>query len=391
MNPQAIQNIRGEYRKRLSVVYNSPNPGVAAATVQQQLQRPLNDLVDLQSRTDLSSSLQRMIQDTINNLLNVRTHLERFQVPHSQSNVRVRGNINNDLDNNSVRWINVESVFRNRMISAIIVNMNDLDLKNFFIATKNILIEKIRKFLLRFNSVKINIVLACEFEVQKNDSIEIEIKYFNDKCLQILRATDLDSIIDDCFLRINTDVEGSELQGSGWTLREILHLEVQMNKWKMLRGGSSSFAPIPCWVQLIRSVVNVENFDEKCFLWFVLAGICKLDTHADRVDQYLGYENNFIINGLEFPVSWKDIKIFEKLNHLKINIYGLEDINQEDDDDDNYEIDNGYRNNDTGNNSKDTVDDVIIDNYSGSNHGNKKRGKKQMKTAGSKKRKSWRL
>ncbi|XP_044005912.1 uncharacterized protein LOC122850928 [Aphidius gifuensis] len=132
-------------------------------------------------------------------------------------------------------------------------------------------------------------------------------------------------------IRIQTDIEESELCGSGWTLNEILNLEIHINDYVPLKGGNSSYISMPKWILNTRAVVNIKNNDNKCFIWSVLAAIHKLPDNNGRVNSYYRYEKDLIVDGIDFPMSWKSIKLFEKINRLRINVYGIE---VDDDDDD---------------------------------------------------------
>jgi hypothetical protein len=61
--------------------------------------------------------------------------------------------------------------------------------------------------------------------------------------------------------------------------------------------------------------VNVKNYDEKCFLWAILAALHPVDSRlAQRVSKYKPYEHEFddALKGIEMPVALTDIAKFEK-------------------------------------------------------------------------------
>ncbi|XP_044010177.1 uncharacterized protein LOC122853824 [Aphidius gifuensis] len=133
------------------------------------------------------------------------------------------------------------------------------------------------------SAIKLNTILACNFEIVKEEEIMIETKYFTDGCMEILQSTDLDEVLTKNFEKLKTDIEEKEMEGSGWTLHEIMHLEININDYIPLRGGLSTFIEMPTWIQSTRSVVNVKNYDDNyCFIWSVLAAIYKLETNPQR-------------------------------------------------------------------------------------------------------------
>ena len=67
---------------------------------------------------------------------------------------------------------------------------------------------------------------------------------------------------------------------------------------------------------------NEDN--DKCFLWCVLRALNPKDTHPERIDKDLkSKENTLNMEGIDYPVSLKDIKRFEKQNlDISISVLG---------------------------------------------------------------------
>ena len=59
----------------------------------------------------------------------------------------------------------------------------------------------------------------------------------------------------------------------------------------------------------------MKNSDNRCFLWCVLRALNPKDIHPVRVDTKLREkENTLNMKGIEYPMSLKDLKKFEKQN-----------------------------------------------------------------------------
>ncbi|CAG5103019.1 Protein of unknown function, partial [Cotesia congregata] len=56
---------------------------------------------------------------------------------------------------------------------------------------------------------------------------------------------------------------------SGWRLSEISNLVITMSKYQPLHAGISTFVRMPQKIINRHAVLNIENFDEYCFLWCV--------------------------------------------------------------------------------------------------------------------------
>ncbi|XP_044019500.1 uncharacterized protein LOC122859882 [Aphidius gifuensis] len=206
------------------------------------------------------------------------------------------------------------------------------DLENLFLEdAKVMLIDRLENELSKKSAIKLNTILACNFQIVKQEEIEIETKYFSDGCMEILQSSNLDDILSNNFEILKADLEEKEMRGSGWTLHEILHLEININDYVPLRGGSSTFIEMPDWIIKTKSVVNVINYkDNNCFIWSVLAAMHKVP-HPNRVSSYERYKNDLNLAGITFPMSWCKIKQFEKNNNLRINVYGIDNTDDLDD------------------------------------------------------------
>ena len=53
-----------------------------------------------------------------------------------------------------------------------------------------------------------------------------------------------------------------------WYFKEVLNLEIHTAEFNPMNG--SSYIPLPDWILNKKAIVNIENKDEKCFLWCVL-------------------------------------------------------------------------------------------------------------------------
>ena len=70
----------------------------------------------------------------------------------------------------------------------------------------------------------------------------------------------------------------------------------------------------------------MQNKDNKYFLWCVLRVLNPKDGNPERIDKELKEkENTLNMEGIEYPVSLKDINKFEKQNQtISITVFGYE-------------------------------------------------------------------
>ena len=110
--------------------------------------------------------------------------------------------------------------------------------------------------------------------------------------------------------------------GSGWRLYSIIKLELHTARYNPLRG--ETWIPLPKELANKKAIINMQNKDNKCFLWCVLRALNPKDNHPERVDKELKLkENTLNMDGIKYPVSLKDIDKFENQNTtISITVYG---------------------------------------------------------------------
>ncbi|XP_068711268.1 uncharacterized protein [Montipora foliosa] len=114
-------------------------------------------------------------------------------------------------------------------------------------------------------------------------------------------------------------------EGSGWTLSEILHLDLNVAQNKPLKG--SSYLPLPKKLKDKKAFINVENGDNKCFMWSVLAALHPIPrkSNPERIHHYRPYVDEVNLDGIECPVPVSKIPKFEKKNKTSVNLFGFEE------------------------------------------------------------------
>ena len=110
-------------------------------------------------------------------------------------------------------------------------------------------------------------------------------------------------------------------QGSSWSLKSILHLTININRYNPMRVGS--YIPLPKDVQNRKACINIKNQDYKCFKLAILASLHPASYIAERVTHYKPFEHTLIFDGIKFPVEPKDVTKFERQNDVLVNVYIL--------------------------------------------------------------------
>ena len=116
---------------------------------------------------------------------------------------------------------------------------------------------------------------------------------------------------------LSARVEDFEGRGSGLIFRGINTLNLGIYKRKASVGASFIKLPFTS-----RYVLNIQNKDQKCFLWSVLAKLYPAKDHKQRVTHYIKYEKELNMEGIDYPVKLESFKKFEKQNpSISINVF----------------------------------------------------------------------
>ena len=77
-------------------------------------------------------------------------------------------------------------------------------------------------------------------------------------------------------------------------------------KYDALR--TSSYLPLPKELKAKHGCLNIQNSDEKCFLWSILASLHPVqhENHPTRVSKYQEYEHELNMFGIQYPVDIRD-------------------------------------------------------------------------------------
>lgn len=251
-----------------------------------------------------------------------------IEIPKNEYHYHVRTNLHKSNCILKTKYENIDIIataFRMRIISyKLNPSMEYLTPEEFLMDNQHQVIKLINDCLIKHNCVKLNFELYAYFILPKSG--EQQLKSFNTKFNIIYKNTD----IHEFYLNtINTfERKLSEFQHceSGWSCFCISHLEININKYSPLKGGT--YIDLPHVIQKTRSCLNIKNHDNYCFLWCVVAALYPAKCNVCRTSSYPIFSSVLNINGLSFPPSYNDIKNFEKINPtISINVYGLDDKN----------------------------------------------------------------
>lgn len=184
--------------------------------------------------------------------------------------------------------------------------------------------NKIRAYCAYFMKKEKGIKFSITIKVQLkkfNDDTTAEV-FFCGKMRRLINLYEFKAMFNQSKEKIWQNCEAWLKEGSGWIVDKIKQLDLKICSYKPYRG--SSYIESPDWVKFSRSVVNIKNTDDKCFLWHVAAAV--FPVHLDPCSRvhYEKHLKKFNVKGIRWPMDIRQIDKFERQNNLSINVYKCE-------------------------------------------------------------------
>lgn len=78
---------------------------------------------------------------------------------------------------------------------------------------------------------------------------------------------------------------------------------------------------LPTFVKYKQAVINIQAMDNACFAWSIVTALFSAIKHPEQVLNYPSYMAVLQSEGIAFPMTLKQIKTFERLNDVSINVH----------------------------------------------------------------------
>ena len=159
------------------------------------------------------------------------------------------------------------------------------------------------------------------------DKVPKEFAFHSKDLKLVLEETDENEIYDEMVEEIEEEIQKVQnAEGSGWMFLKVIKLVLHTTKWEPLYGGS--YMPLDPYLANKKAIINMQNEDDKCFMWSVLRALNPKDEHAERIDKDLKSKQNSInMKGIHYPVDLKAIDRFETQNpNISISVVGYNKV-----------------------------------------------------------------
>ena len=221
------------------------------------------------------------------------------------------------IEARSVPFTECEQAFGGAYRSYRVNSRPKMDVDTFFNRIRGDLIDLIKRELTDLNSARVQTTTWIRF-IKDDDRVELS---FNSRMMDVHLGSNLDAIVDGMIAHMKTQIENPALLNSRFRFDEVLFLDVNFHQLNHTRGGS--YLLLPDWIARKKAVINPRNDDEECFRWAVIAAL-EIGKDPQCVSNLRKFVDNYYRSGLEFPVSTKDIGVFENKNNISVNVLAVE-------------------------------------------------------------------
>ena len=179
-----------------------------------------------------------------------------------------------------------------------------------------------------FNSkrnIKTILYLHCHMEriATIGDNEIKEFAFHSNDLKLVLEGTNESELYNEMVDEIEEEIQKVQnAEGSGWQFLKVIKLVLHTTKWEPIYG--SSYIPLDPYLANKKALINMQNEDDKCFMWSVLRALYPKNKNVERIDKDLKSKQDIInMNGICYPVNLKAIDRFEHLNpNISISVLG---------------------------------------------------------------------
>jgi hypothetical protein len=131
-------------------------------------------------------------------------------------------------------------------------------------------------------------------------SIHREVGHFVSIPAVLLHESDIDELVQRAVNLIMERADAFLRFGSGWTFDDVKSVDIHTCAYNVI--GGSSFIPTPARFKN-RCLINVQNSNERCFAYSVLAGIFPAKNNVCAPWKYEKYMSTLNFDGISFPLK----------------------------------------------------------------------------------------
>ena len=201
---------------------------------------------------------------------------------------------------------------------------NNVDIPAAFQDVEVQLRAAIQRLLQQHRNIRGYITSNVTFSRVNDGQVIYHQQLFRSRIQVLSNEIDIEDTLAEMMREIFERSQDFQAQGSGWSLVSVDNIELHMAQYKPL--DASSYIRLPKEIELTKAVLNIQNEDNKCIVWAILAFLHPVNSkdNPKRVTKYQPYEHELNCTGVSFPTPLKDIKKIEQQNNISIHVFGYD-------------------------------------------------------------------
>ena len=201
---------------------------------------------------------------------------------------------------------------------------NNVDIPAAFQDVEVQLRAAIQRLLQQHRNIRGYITSNVTFSRVNDGQVIYHQQLFRSRIQVLSNEIDIEDALAEMMREIFERSQDFQAQGSGWSLVSVDNIELHMAQYKPL--DASSYIRLPKEIELTKAVLNIQNEDNKCIVWAILAFLHPVNSkdNPKRVTKYQPYEHELNCTGVSFPTPLKDIKKIEQQNNISIHVFGYD-------------------------------------------------------------------
>ena len=182
----------------------------------------------------------------------------------------------------------------------------------------------IKKVLSAMKGIKFNETLKVTFWKPQDDGWIYKTAYFNSKPQTVINDINISEALEVTKQQILNFIAQWISEGSGWSISSIDSHHINIVKYQPIKG--SSYIQLPQELRnSAKGLINLKNNDNQCFRWCHIRHLNPQEKYPQRIKKSdKAYINKLNYEGIEFPVTIKQINKIETQNKINISIFGYE-------------------------------------------------------------------
>ena len=219
--------------------------------------------------------------------------------------------------------LNRESAINNRFNVFTFEPINDVEYSSAITMNLEIIEQTLRELRQCYSAMKFYIIFEALFRKQIHGDTQ-EFGFYT-KTHTLLQNSDIDELLQICSDKINSSIDSFLRRGSGWIFEEFTNITLNVTEYRPCAGGT--FLELPTPLKFKKSLLNIQNTDDKCIIWAITAALHPLSDNTPnhtRTTHYKKYINECNVSNVTFPTPISDIPKLENNNNIRINVYGYD-------------------------------------------------------------------